>query len=301
MNFIIDPIISVPYSIWLIPIHLIVPLISDLFLSSIVNSLAYESLIIGIFTAAVVAYSSYKMKFLDRGGSLLSFIMGSILFGLGSWQYTLPILVFFISSSGLSKIGKNRKQVVEKFYQKSSQRDFYQVLANGGVPVTIFIVILLSGQSHLYALYLVSIAAATADTWATELGIFSRKDPFLITDLRSVKPGTSGAISIPGSLASIAASILIACSGFLFIYFSWDNFFIITLCGFSGSIIDSFLGATMQGQYECNLCKKRTENDKHCNISANLIRGKKWLDNDIVNIFSILSAVLIGALMMSLL
>jgi len=281
--------------------NLSVPLLSGLFLFSIFNFPASESLSIGIFAAAVVAYGSYKVKFLDRGGSLLTFIMGSILFGLGGWYYTLPILVFYATSSGFSKVGKQKKQVVEKFYQKSGQRDFYQVLANGGVPTIIFIVIFLSGQSYLYVLYLISIGAAAADTWATELGIFSNKDPFLITNFKSVKPGTSGAISLPGSIASLVASSLIACSGFLFIMFSWNNFFIITLCGFSGSVIDSILGATVQGQYKCNLCKDLTENKEHCSIPTNLIKGKKWLDNDIVNIFSILIAVFIGILLMILL
>ena len=53
--------------------------------------------------------------------------------------------------------------------------------------------------------------------------------------------------------------------------------------------------------YKCRSCKDLTENKEHCNMPTCLIKGNKWLDNDIVNIFSIFSAVLIGALMMSLL
>jgi len=274
--------------------NLSVPLISGLFLYYIISSNSIYPVIIGILAALVVAYGSFKLKFLDIGGSLLAFMMGSILFGLGGWQFTLPILVFFITSSILSGVGKYKKQTVETMYQKSSQRDFYQVMANGGVPTIIFILIIISGDFYLYTLFLISIAAATADTWATELGIFSKKDPFLITNLQAVKPGTSGAVSVAGSSASLLASILIGCSGFIFLSFSWDIFVIIALCGFAGSVIDSFLGATVQGQFECQSCLKLTESSSHCDVPANLVKGKIWLDNDLVNIFSILAATLLG-------
>ncbi len=236
--------------------NLSVPLISGLFLFYIFTSNSYQFIIIGILAAVAVAYSSYNMKFLDIGGSMLAFLMGSVLFGLGGWQYTLPIILFFSSSSVLSKVGKYKKRVVEEVYQKSSQRDFYQVLANGGIPTIIFILIFVSGESYLYSLYLISIAAATADTWATELGIFSSKDPFLITNFKSVKPGTSGAISMPGSMASLLASAIITISGCVFISFSTEIFIIIVFSGFIGSIFDRLSGRHCSGSIRMSILQK---------------------------------------------
>jgi uncharacterized protein (TIGR00297 family) len=276
--------------------NLSVPLIAGLFLYYTLNSPGYDLILSGMLAAAAVSFFSFWLKFLDIGASLLVFIMGSLLFGFGGWQYALPILLFFMTSSFLSKVGKGRKAAAELMYQKSNRRDFYQVLANGGIPTLIFIIILLSGEDYLYAVYLISIAAANADTWATELGIFSKRAPFLIINFKRVKAGTSGAISFVGSISSLLGSAIIVLSGFIFIPFSLDSFMVLSVSGYLGSIIDSILGAAWQAQYKCISCSKLTENKLHCNQEAMLIKGIPWLDNDLVNIFSIFIASIIAVL-----
>ena len=270
--------------------NLSVPMFSGLYLYVfLVNTdqNIFFPLVIGTFASTFIAYLSYKLKFLDTGGAMLIILMGGIIFGLGGTAYVLPILLFYITSSLLSKIGKDRKKGIEDSYQKTSTRDFYQVSANGGIATFIVLLKYFTDIDLLYSAYIVSLAAATADTWGTELGIYSKKQPLLVSTFKSVAPGTSGGISVIGSVASLSGSILIVSSGLVFVTYNSAALFLMVFFGYLGSVIDSVMGATIQCQYRCRICKKMTESKIHCNEFTEWEKGILFIDNDIVNILSI--------------
>jgi len=120
--------------------------------------------------AAIIAYLSYKVKFLTGGGAVATFILALLIFGLGGFKWALPILTFFILSSILSKMRKKKNSDVELYFEKSGRRDQFQVLANGGIGGVLVILNSVDPQRIYYLLYLSSLASACADTWATEIG-----------------------------------------------------------------------------------------------------------------------------------
>jgi uncharacterized membrane protein len=79
-------------------------------------------------------------------------------------------------------------------------------------------------------------------------------------------------------------TIIIALSGS---YWFNDNlylyFLIVIIAGLIGSFFDSILGATIQVQFECNVCGKITEKTKHCSQTTTSARGLGWITNDVVN------------------
>ncbi|MCK6542474.1 DUF92 domain-containing protein [bacterium] len=245
-------------------------------------------LIYGVGLAACVGWASFRFRLLTADGAAGAFLLGSVIFGIGGWMWALPILVFFISSSLLSRLGKRRKAQFDTIFEKGSTRDAGQVLANGGLAGAVALAAQLYPGEVWYIVYLAVIAAATADTWATEIGTFFQATPRSVLHWRKVQPGTSGGISLPGTLGAFTGSLWIAMTG---AYVMGENLNIqglwfVTLAGFLGSIADSFLGATLQAQYACQTCGKPTEKKQHCDEPTRQVRGLVWMHNDAVNMIA---------------
>ena len=243
-------------------------------------------LLYGVLLALFISFLAYRAHSLSKSGMLAALIIGTIVFGLGGWQWAILLLTFFFTSSALSRAFKKQKQGLNEKYSKGDQRDAGQVFGNGTLAALFVLIHAFSPESSIgWVGFAASLAAVNADTWATELGVLNPAPPRLITDLRKrVEKGTSGGISLVGTLASLLGSGLIACLAAAFTT-NWSLFPLITIAGLAGSLFDSFLGATVQAMYYCPTDKKETE--KHplhtCGTQTVHIRGWKWLNNDWVN------------------
>ncbi|MBI5943554.1 MAG: DUF92 domain-containing protein [Chloroflexi bacterium] len=243
-------------------------------------------LLIGFILAIIIAFLAYKARSLNQSGAVAAAFTGTIIFGIGGWEWAILLLTFFITSSALSRAFKKRKQGLDEKFSKGHERDAGQVFGNGGVATLFAALHFFYPESTLPWLgFAAALAAVNADTWATELGVLNPHPPRIITNLKKiVEKGTSGGISLIGTLASLTGSALIAFLASL-LTDNWSLFPLITFCGLAGSLFDSFLGATVQAMYFCPKDNKETE--KHplhsCGTPTTLIRGWQWLDNDLVN------------------
>ncbi len=271
---------------------------------------------IGLVAGVGIAYLAYRARSLDGGGALAAGVLGTVVFGLGGVGWAVVLLTFFISASALSKVFKSAKSAVGQDFAKGSRRDAGQVVANGGVggllTLMFFILAQFSPESELLSpLWLgfcASFAAANADTWATELGVLNPRRPVLISSFKRVPQGTSGGVSLVGTLAALGGSALVALMAVLSFRAGWGpvggstlwtQFLVITGAGLLGSFVDSYLGASVQAVYFCPACEKETE--RHpihaCGTATVLKRGLPWLINDWVNTACTLSAGLLGLLL----
>lgn len=244
----------------------------------------------GFILATIVAYLAYRAHSLNKSGAMAATVVGTVIFGIGGWQWAILLLTFFITSSGLSRSFKKRKADLSEKFSKGHERDAGQVFGNGGLATLFAALHAFYPESILpWIGFAASLAAVNADTWATELGVLNPTPPRMITDLRKrVEKGTSGGISLFGTLASLLGSAVIALPAVLLSPTGTLNanyFLLITAAGLAGSLFDSFLGATVQAMYYCPTDQKETE--KHplhtCGTETVHLRGWKWLDNDWVN------------------
>lgn len=243
-----------------------------------------ERLLWGVLLGLAAGWLGYLAGALELSGAWAAWLVGAATFGFGGWQAAGLLIAFFISSSALSRLAGSRKTQVQADFAKGGRRDWGQVLANGGWASLMALAYGLEANPLWLAGLVGALSAVNADTWATELGVLSRRQPRLITTLRPVRAGASGGVTLDGFLASLAGAALIGAVG------AWwlSSAYLMAagmIGGFLGSVVDSLLGACVQAMYTCPSCKKETERFPlhSCGTATLPLRGWPWLNNDRVN------------------
>jgi len=252
-----------------------------------------QQLTLGLTFGILISLASYRARALSRSGAYAAALSGGLVFGLGGLPWATLLLAFFISSSLLSRLFSKQKAGLGEKFSKGSQRDWAQVLANGGLGALLAVAhALLPGQVWQWVAFAGAMAAVNADTWATELGILNRTPPRLITTGKVVERGASGGVSLLGTLSGLGGAALIAVCGAVFYHQqamppgNLPIFILSTILGgLAGTTSDSLLGATVQAIYYCPTCQKETERHPahSCGTPTRQVRGWSWLDNDLVN------------------
>jgi uncharacterized protein (TIGR00297 family) len=255
-----------------------------------------ESILIYI-GIVVISLLSFLWKALSPSGALAAMAIGSAVY-IGFDLKGLVLLgTFFGTSTFWSKFKKDRKRKLEEKIEKSGQRDFAQVVVNGGVAAVMSVLFSVTEYELFEKLFIISLAASNSDTWASEIGTLSKGKPYLLTTVRKVERGTSGAVSALGTLSALVGSLLIVYVAYLLTFsLNGVDIFILTILGFMGNLIDTILGAVIQITYRCPVCHLETERTEHCHVSTVPIKGYPLFNNDMVNGLSNVLAVCIGLL-----
>ncbi len=266
--------------------------------------------LIGIIFILFLAIFAFKKNALTEGGTLTAIIIGLLVFlfpfsPISGRIWFALLAIFFLSSFFITKFKQNSKKEVNKEFAKGATRDLMQVFANGAGAALLAVIYHFYPTGAIFVAFATVLATVNADTWATEIGILSKRNPFLITTFKKVEKGVSGAVSLFGLLAAFIGSLAIAISAFVLVYF--DNFYfssnvflpggfmafvlIVVIFGIVGSLVDSLLGATVQIMHYCKKCKKETERQIHsCGCKTIYLKGIPFFDNDVVNLVSSLVA-----------
>jgi uncharacterized protein (TIGR00297 family) len=124
------------------------------------------------------------------------------------------------------------------------------VAANGGIATLVAVIHGLSGWPLSFGIAAGAVAAAAADTWGTEIGRWSARPPRLITSGIPVPTGTSGGVTVVGTLGELGGALTVAAvAAFLAGQSSPPRLFVATaVAGFSGALLDSVLGATIESR-----------------------------------------------------
>ncbi|KAM4838916.1 transmembrane protein 19 isoform X1 [Urocitellus parryii] len=268
-----------------------------------------------VVVPVLIVSNGFKKKSLDYSGALGGLVVGFIL-TIANFSFFTSLLMFFLSSSKLTKWKGEVKKRLDSEYKEGGQRNWIQVFCNGAVPTELALLYMIENgpgeipidfskqytASWMCLSLLAALACSAGDTWASEVGtVLSKSPPRLITTWEKVPVGTNGGVTMVGLASSLLGGTFVGIAYFLtqLVFVSdldisapqWPIIAFGGLAGLLGSIVDSYLGATMQftGLDESTgmVVNNPTNNAKH-------IAGKPILDNNAVNLFS---SVLIALLL----
>jgi uncharacterized protein (TIGR00297 family) len=247
----------------------------------------------GFVIAAVIALAARRAGSLSTSGALAAIVIGSASIAAG-WTWGALLVLFFVASSLLSRAGgatKDRR--TGGIIAKAGPRDATQVLANGAVFALCALgaaLGTLASTVPLAAAAAGALAAATADTWATEIGTLLGGTPRAVLTWRPVPPGTSGGMSAAGTAAMVAGALCIAFAARALAL--TDALAAVTAGGCAGALADTLAGATLQECRWCDACALATERHVHdCGAPTRRTGGLAAMDNDAVNLL----ATIVGA------
>ena len=230
---------------------------------------------------------------LSRSGVAAAAAVGALVWIFAGWQGAVVLLAFFIPSTVISRIGREQKRALVDI-GKHGPRDAMQVLANGGVATLAAVLSHWFGAPMLAA-FAGAFAAASADTWATEIGTLARGAPRSILTFKSLAAGISGGITWQGSLAQLGGAAVVAATATLL---GVAPFFPVFIGGVTGSVVDSLLGTTLQTLRYCPQCRRDCETNPHvCGTPTSVRRGLRWFGNDAVNFAATIAGAVVAGLL----
>lgn len=252
--------------------------------------------LLALALAALLSLVARRARALSVSGAWSATAVGTVAV-LAGWEWTAILLTFFATSSALSRWHRSVKErATSGVVEKGGERDAWQVFANGGI----FALCALGGilwPSPSWTLAGVgALASATADTWATEIGTAIGGTPRAIWNGRAVPVGTSGAVTVAGSLAMLVGALVLGTAAVV-AGFGKEILVPVVAGGVAGAVADTLLGATVQERRWCARCAQATEQQVHdCGAETTRRRGWAGLDNDVVNLTSCVAGAAVALL-----
>ncbi|WP_306518802.1 DUF92 domain-containing protein [Gemmatimonas sp.] len=251
---------------------------------------------VGTGLAALVAGSAWRAGSLSRSGAMAALVIGSLAMTAGR-GWGLFLVVWFVTASVASRVGRHTKETATgDVVAKGGRRDAAQVVANGGVFALCALSNFAFDTPALALAGAAALVAAGADTLATETGTLWRGQPWSLRTFAPVPSGTSGAVSLAGTVGMTAGAVLLALSAAVCGLIDPSDVTVVALAGVAGAVADTVIGAFWQLRRWCPACQRETEQAVHrCGKPTQAWRGVPWLNNDVVNfVCTVTGAVLVA-------
>lgn len=192
-----------------------------------------------VILVVIIGLLTYFRGALDLLGSIFMVVMCIIIIFTAGINWLILIIVFLLLGFLTTKYKHEYKKEIGVYEGTRSAKN---VISNGIVPFVM-------AAFGNYAGFIGSIATATSDTLASEIGVLD-KAPRLITTFKKVSPGTDGGISPLGTAAGILGAGIIGFFAYI-LGITPDPFSamkIAIIAGTFGCFIDSVLGAVLESR-----------------------------------------------------
>ena len=206
-----------------------------------------------LLTHGVLIALAQRLPLLTRAGWVHAGALGTILLGALGWQGWFAVVLYLVLGSAVTKLGfrdKQRRGLAEARGGSRGPENVWGSAATGAA-LALLIGAGVEPRSVLLVGFAASFAAKLADTFGSEIGKRWGRTTVLITSFRRVPPGTEGAISLEGTLASALGSLLMSVLMLaLQLLPSWPVTGLVMLIGLVATLAESLFGALVQDRFD---------------------------------------------------
>jgi uncharacterized protein (TIGR00297 family) len=210
---------------------------------------APRTLPLAIGANAVVAIAGYAARTVTISGAICGALLGVTIVvsvGWGGWGL---LLATFGVAVVTSRMGWHRKALLGIAEERGGRRGGGNAFANTGVAAAAAALTSLSYAEHPAMIAFVSaLAAGGSDTVASEIGKAWGKRTVLVPTFRPVPPGTSGAISLEGTIAGLAGALALGALAVGLRLVDLEAVPIVVAAATIGAFAESAMGATLEGR-----------------------------------------------------
>lgn len=246
----------------------------------------------GALAAGLVSAVARDRRALSASGAWAAGAVGSGA-AIAGWVWAALLIAFFSATTALTRAGGREKlRRTNRILAPASARTATQVFANGGLFVMAALAAMATGRAVWALAALGAVAAATADSWSTEVGTLLGGAPRSVLSGRAVAVGMSGGVTAAGLAGALAGATFIAVlappllDGVLRIP-AFRLVAAVIAGGVAGSLADSLVGAGAQSKRFCQSCQEWTERAVHVCGEHTLHRaGLRWITNDVTNLLA---------------
>jgi uncharacterized protein (TIGR00297 family) len=196
---------------------------------------------------ALAATLGYRAGTVSASGAVAGAIIGAVVFACAGWQGWTLLLATFAAATATSRLGLRRKAILGIAEERGGRRGAGNAIANTGVAAIACAMATLT-YAHEAALvaFVAALTAGGSDTIASEIGKAWGRRTYLVTGLRPVPPGTSGAVSLEGTIAGLAGAAALAACGVALQLAPASALGAIVGGAIAGSVVESVMGATLE-------------------------------------------------------
>ena len=203
-----------------------------------------QGVLMGLAINIPLAALAYLLRSVDRYGTVGGVTLGAALFAFAGAGGFLMLVALVVIGTAVTRLGHDRKAALGMVEGRGGRRGAASAFANAGAGVVFAFLSSATAHTELFTLAMVAaFATAAFDTTATEVGVAFGRRHFLVGAFRPVPGGTDGAVSVEGTSAGAAGSLLVAAGAWGVGLVSGVGVLVVMIGSFFGSMLESYLGA----------------------------------------------------------
>lgn len=196
---------------------------------------------------AATAIAGYAARTVNLSGAFVGAIIGAAIFVSLGWQGWVLLFITFVAAALASRTGLARKQALGIAEARGGRRGPGNAIANTGVAAIAAVLAGLDVHAPAAQLaFVTALVAGGSDTIASEIGKAYGRRTFSVTTFRPVPPGTSGAMSLEGTVAGLLGAAFLGGIAIALNLLAASSLLLAVMSATVGSLVESWLGATFE-------------------------------------------------------